>query len=244
MNITPKTAQWLMGYGPRTSTGVRDAIFHRIVAMDDGKAQFYLIASDLCLFSPGFYDEAMERLRRDLGIDRRSVWWSVTHTHSAPEVGPPGLYKTLLGRSDHEWNREYAGTVTDALVEGVKKARAKLEPARVGIGVAISMANINRRAKDVDGSVSLGLNPDGVADRQMGIIRLDRPDGSPIGVVVNYAMHGTVLGPSSLQISGDALGTVSAYVEQKIGVPALYVNGAAGNLAPIYSVFSRKRVFV
>jgi len=237
MDITPKTAQWLMGYGPRTSTGVHDPIFHRIVAMDDGKTQFYLIASDLCLFSPGFYDEATERLRRDLGIERRTVWWSVTHTHSAPEVGPPGLYKALLGRSDHEWNREYAATVTDALVEGVKVARAKLEPAHVGIGVGISMANINRRAKDVDGSVSLGLNPDGPTDRQMGIIRLDRPDGSPIGVVVNYAMHGTVLGPSNLDISGDAPGTVSAYLEQKIGAPVLYVNGAAGNLAPIYSVY-------
>src|ERR1700688_3011460 len=71
VDITPKSPQWLMGYGPRTSTGVHDPIFHRIVAMDDGKTQFYLISSDLCLFSPGFYDEATERLRRDLGIDRR-----------------------------------------------------------------------------------------------------------------------------------------------------------------------------
>ena len=179
IDVTPEKPQWLLGYNPRQSTGVHDRLYHRIVAMDDGKTQFYLITSDLCLFSPGFYDEATERLRRDLGIERRTVWWSVTHTHSAPEVGPPGLYKALLGRSEHEWNREYAATVTDALVEGVKVARAKLEPAHVGIGVGISMANINRRAKDVDGSVSLGLNPDGPTDRQMGIIRLDRPDVSP-----------------------------------------------------------------
>ena len=237
MDITPKAPQWLMGYGPRTSTGVHDPIFHRIVAMDDGNTQFYLIVSDLCLFSPGLYDEVTERLRKDLGIEPRTVWWSVTHTHSAPEVGPPGLYKSLLGRSDHEWNRDYAARITDALVEGVKEARAKLEPARVGIGVGMSMANINRRAKDIDGSVSLGLNPDAPVDRQMGIIRLDRTNGSPIGVVVNYAMHGTVLGPNNSEISGDAPGTVSAYVEQKLGVPVLYVNGAAGNLAPIYSVY-------
>ena len=237
VDITPNTPQWLMGYGPRTSTGVHDPIFHRIVALDDGNTQFYLIVSDLCLFSPGFYDEVMERLRKDLGIEPRTVWWSVTHTHSAPEVGPPGLYKALLGRSDHEWNRDYAATITDALVEGVKEARAKLEPARVGIGVGISMANINRRAKDIDGNVSLGLNPDGPVDRQMAIIRLDRSNGTPIAVVVNYAMHGTVLGGTNREISGDGPGTVSAYVEQKIGVPVLYVNGAAGNLAPIYSVY-------
>jgi len=237
VDITPKTPQWLMGYGPRTSTGVHDPIFHRILAMDDGQTQFYLISSDLCLFSPGLYDEVAERLHKDLGIDSRNVWWSVTHSHSTPEIGPRGIYKALLGRSDHEWDHAYTASVTDGLIDGVKQARAKLEAARIGIGAGVSMANINRRAKDVDGSVSLGLNPEGPVDRQLGIIRLDRPDGSPIAVAVNYAMHGTVLGPSNLEISGDAPGAVTAYLEQKLGVPVLYVNGAAGNLAPIYSVY-------
>ena len=50
-------------------------------------------------------------------------------------------------------------------------------------------------------------------------------------------MHGTVMSGQNLLISGDAPGTVSAYVEQKLGAPVLYVNGAAGNLAPIYSVY-------
>ena len=39
----------------------------------------------------------------------------------------------------------------------------------------------------------LGLNPDGPVDRQIGLIRLERPDGSPIAFVANYAIHGTVL---------------------------------------------------
>jgi hypothetical protein len=49
-------------------------------------------------------------------------------------------------------------------------------------------------------------------------------------------MHGTVLAGSMLQISGDGPGIVSSYVEEKIGAPMLYLNGAAGNLAPIYTV--------
>src|SRR5262249_27160392 len=63
------------------------------------------------------------------------------------------------------------------------------------------------------------------------------PDGTPIAVVANYAMHGTVLNGANLQIGGDAPGIVEAYVEEKIGAPALYINGAAGNIAPIYSVY-------
>jgi hypothetical protein len=37
--------------------------------------------------------------------------------------------------------------------------------------------------------------------------------------------------------SGDAPGVVSEYVEEKTGAPLLFINGAAGNLAPIYSVY-------
>jgi hypothetical protein len=46
-----------------------------------------------------------------------------------------------------------------------------------------------------------------------------------------------VLGEKSLVISGDAPGIVSQYVEEKTGAPVLFINGASGNLAPIYSVY-------
>ncbi len=237
VDITPDSPQWLMGYNARQSTGVHDRIYHRIVALDDGTTQFYLVSSDLCLFSPEVYEDVTRILQREMGIEPRCLWWSVTHSHSTPEVGPPGMYKALLGRSDHEFNANYARQVTASLVEGVRQARATLEPARIAIGTGMSMANINRRAQEVNGHISLGLNPGGPTDRQIGLIRLDKADGSLLAVIANYAMHGTVLGPPNLLISGDAPGTVSAYVEQKLGAPVLYVNGAAGNLAPIYTVY-------
>jgi hypothetical protein len=235
VDIIPNSPQWLMGYAPRQSNGVHDRIYHRIVAMDDGRVLFFLISSDLCLFSPTVYDEVTDRLHKELGIEPRNVWWSVTHSHATPEVGPPGIYKSLLGRSNHEWNREYAAQVTNSLVEGVKEAKAKLEPARIAIGTCMAMANINRRAKDEDGKVTLGLNPDGPVDRQIGVIRIERPNGMPIAFIANYAMHGTVLSGENREIGGDAPGEVSAYVEKKLGAPLLYENGAAGNIAPIYS---------
>jgi neutral ceramidase len=93
----------------------------------------------------------------------------------------------------------------------------------------------------VDGTVSLGLNPDGPADRQIGLIRLEKPDGAPIAFVMNCAMHGTVLSGKNTLIGGDGSGTVSAYLDQKTGVPVLYVNGAAGDMAPIYSGYDDER---
>ena len=241
VDITPESPQWLSGYAPRKSTDVLDRIYHRVLALESGAAQFYLLSSDLCLFSPTLYDSVMRDLQQETGIDPKHVMWSVTHTHAAPEIGPPDMYKTLLGRSDHDWDREYTGRTTRALIDAVKSARAALEPAQIAFGNGVAMANINRRAKDVDGRVSIGLNPEGPVDRTFHLIRLARPDGRPIALVLNYAMHGTVMSGQNLSISGDGPGVVSAYLEEKLGGTVLYVNGAAGNIAPIYSVYANAK---
>ena len=237
VDITPSAGKWLAGYPARKSTGIHDHIFHHVVALDDGRTQFFLIASDLCLFAPSVYDEMTAQLKRETGIEPIQVWWTVTHTHSAPEVGPHGLLKLMMPeRYNHEPDQEYTAWVEKLLIDGIKEARAKLAPARLAVGTGFSAANINRRARDVNGHISLGLNPDGPTDRQIGLIRLEHPDGAPIALIANYSMHGTSLGQENTLISGDAPGTVAAYVEQKIGAPMLFINGAAGNLAPIYTV--------
>jgi Neutral/alkaline non-lysosomal ceramidase, N-terminal len=237
VEITPQKSTWLSGYNPRQSDGVLDPIYHRVLAIEAGGTPFYLISSDLCLFSPSLYDSVTADLQKATGIDPRHVLWSATHSHATPEIGRPDMYKALLGRSDHEWDREYTETASRALIEAVRTARDKLEPALVSFGTGVALANINRRAKDVDGQVSLGLNPEGPVDRQFNLMRVTRPDGGLIGLVVNYAMHGTVMSGQNLKISGDAPGVVAAYLEQKLGGTVLYINGAAGNIAPIYSVY-------
>jgi hypothetical protein len=127
--------------------------------------------------------------------------------------------------------------VTRRLLDGIQQARARLAPARFTVGTGFAAANINRRARDVDGSISLGLNPDGPVDRQIGLVRLERSDGSPLALIANYAVHGTVLSGRNLLISGDAPGVVAEYVEEKLGAPMLFINGAQGNIAPLYSVY-------
>ena len=237
IDITPDQPQWLLGYGPRQSTGAHDHLYHRIVAMDDGKTQFFLISTDICLYSPSVYDEVVRALEAETGIKPVQVWWTVTHTHSAPEVGPPGLGAVFMGaRYEHDHNTEYTAWVKKRLIEGIKEAQAKLEAARLGVGWGMAMANINRRARDLEGPTFLGLNPDGPTDREIGLIRLEKADGKLLALVANYAMHGTVLGPQNLLITADAPGIVADYVERKLGAPMLYINGAAGNLAPIYTV--------
>jgi neutral ceramidase len=235
--ISSDDSQWLMGYAPRRSTGVLDPIFHRVLVLRSDEAELVLVSSELCLFSPSLYEEAAQRLHNRLGIDRAALWWSVTHTHSAPEVGPPGMYQCLLGRSDHEWNRDYTEFVLDKLEWLVEYVRKRVVPARIRFGRGTSNANINRRSLNVDGAITLGLNPDRPADHEFGLIRVDRATGEPIALLLNYPMHGTVLGSENLLVSGDAPGVVMAYLEERLGYRVLFLNGAAGDLAPIYTSY-------
>ncbi len=236
VDITPDTPQMLLGYQARKSTGIHDKIYHRVVVMDDGKTQFVLISTDICVISPSQYDKLAAKLQNRFKINPLQVWWSVTHTHSAPEVGPAGLPAVFMGeRYQHEFDVKYTDMVEQKLIDAIAEARNTLVPAKLGIGWGHSNANINRRAREVDGKTSLGMNPDAPVDRRIGMLRLEKENGSLMALIANYAIHGTVMNGENLKISGDAPGVVSAYVEEKTGAPLLFINGAAGNIAPIYS---------
>jgi neutral ceramidase len=248
VNITPENAQWLRGYNPRQSTEVLDSLYHRIVGLDDGTTQFFLISSDIIGMPSAEYKRVTSILQKRFGINPLNVWWSATHTHSAPEIGPQfrGIpYPSMANRSQlaaqHEIDTVYTAMLEKKLIDGIVQARKKLAPARLGVGWGYSQANINRRAIDIDGKASLGLNPDGEVDRRIGLLRIDKPNGEPMVLIANYPIHGTVLGGESTKVSGDVPGVVSEYVQKKIGAPVLFINGAAGNLAPIYSVYANER---
>jgi hypothetical protein len=50
--------------------------------------------------------------------------------------------------------------------------------------------------------------------------------------VWNYAIHGTALGRENLWLSGDIMADASQRIERELGVPALFVNGAVGDVSP------------
>ncbi len=240
IDITPDTPQWLQGYGPRQSTGVHDRIYHRIAVLDDGTTTVCLVSTDICTISPAFYHDFCEKLKRETRIRRKNFWWSTTHTHSAPHVGPQDLAclfsGTLGDRFSIKHDTAYWAAVEDKLLTGIKEALTQLEPARLGIVSSTAAANVNRRQRREDGRIVLGVNPEGPVDRQLGVFRLERPDGALIGLIANYAIHGTALGGKNQLISGDVPGFAAQYVERSTGVPMLFINGAEGNAAPLHSV--------
>jgi hypothetical protein len=50
--------------------------------------------------------------------------------------------------------------------------------------------------------------------------------------LVNFACHGTVLGPDNLLVSADWIGAMRSRVEADLGILTLFLQGAAANLNP------------
>ena len=222
------------GNGCRRAFTIR--IYHRIVVLDDGTSQFFLVSSDVCILSTVQYDRVSELLNRRYGINPLTFWWS-----DDPHPLRAGNQRTgnrlscsCRNVSRCRSTRLIRACMSGSSSKGSSKPGSKLAPARLGAGWGFSQANINRRAV-LDGKAYLGMNPDGAVDRRIGLLRIDKQDGTPLVCIANYPIHGTVLGGKNLLVSGDVQGTTSEYFEQTTGIPLLFINGAQGNLAPIYS---------
>jgi hypothetical protein len=219
IDITPDKPVWLSGFGSRDkpSTGVHDPLFLKVLCMSDGLTYFYLISSDI-VNAP--YDEQFVSKLEQEGIPKRQVMWTATHTHSGP--------------SFRKENDGYKENIQNICIQAMIKARSRLIPAKIGYTSSIALANMNRRVQYPD-RFFLGKNPNGVMDRELGVIKILDENDTLISLVVNYAMHGTSLYGKNYETSADAMGVVTEYVKNKLNAPVMYVNGACGNLDPIYA---------
>jgi hypothetical protein len=98
--------------------------------------------------------------------------------------------------------------------------------------------NMNRLARNPAGGIQLGLNPYGVCDHTVGVVRIDDDKGSTVAMWVNWPCHGTVIGPKPELLTGDWPGATARHIEKNFNheVIALVTAGASGNIAPIYRI--------
>ncbi len=131
-------------------------------------------------------------------------------------------------------------------IEAVKAAMANLVPVTVGVGVGHEDRVMeNRRIKlksgrTVDVRHAYSLPPDeelaevGPVDPEIGVLRLDREDGSTLAVVYNFACH-PIQGVASGANTADITGFSSEVIEDNLGdgAVALFVQGCGGDINPI-----------
>lgn len=222
-SITPDWSIPLGGFGNRLgkfSTGIHDPVKARAVLIDNGTRRFAWVVVDLVGVSRQVRNEVYDRVGAELRIDRECFTLSATHDHS----GPGGLAREIywqiaMGPYDPKLYRY----VLDQSAAALRAADRDFAPARLGIGVGkVTDRSRNRRIKD------------GPIDPQMGVIRVDRPDGTVRGLLVNFACHPTILGGDNMQISADFPGALCDALEARLGPGghAIFANADEGDQGP------------
>jgi hypothetical protein len=219
--ISPPPGVYLIGYGDRTkgNAGIHDDLTATALVLDDGHERVALVACDLLCLNEFIVD----RIRAQVG-EGTQVILCCSHTHAGP-----------IAYADRQSGRVYyrtINTLVERIARAVQRAAAALVPVELSWGQAEADIAVNRRQKQPQGEVVIGVNPAGPVDRSMGVLRVSTADGAPLATVVNFACHGTVLGPDNLLVSADWIGRLRARAEQALGGSVLFLQGAAGDLNP------------
>ncbi len=148
-----------------------------------------------------------------------------SHTHSGLGAVNPRLFFQLATLD--LFSEPLFDAVAESAVEAVLAAEASLEPARLGSGVThVTGITENRR------ETCPGDPPDTEPDSEVGILRVERADGTALATVLNFAIHGTSLEADNLSFSPDNMGYAESWIEDHAGGTALFFNGAEGDVKP------------
>jgi hypothetical protein len=237
IDITPDKPVQMSGYASRKdlSTGVHDPLSARVLAFKAGDKRLILISTDIIGFYEGTADYLRKALLGEFQLQPSELFLAAIHTHAAPSL-------TLNKERGHPHNVEYTEALKDKLIEAVRQALGGMEPACIGLGVGACSVGANRRelrvANDGKTSIVLGRNPNGMTDKEVLVMEVARPNGTPLAVAFDYATHGTSLGPGNYVISGDIPGLAEQFIERILGfdtvAPAFI--GASGDIDPWYRV--------
>lgn len=211
------------------NTPANDPLYVRVLVLKQGETSAVLITVDAVSIGgighirDSYLSEVRAALVQSPGIAPLSIFVNASHCHGV-----------------------VCGDVAARTIEAVREAWGKLEPVHVGVGVGQEVRIMeNRRLRLADGSEAdvrrayalpwddevLGIGP---VDPEIGLLRLDRPDGSVLAVVYNFACHPILGVPTGLS-SADFPGFATRVIEEQLGggVMAFFVQGCAGDINPV-----------
>lgn len=203
------------------------------LALSDGRQRFVMV--DLDALTVVGMENIVERAAAATGIPASNIRLGASHTHAGPAFSPE---RAPIGADLSEYrNRmtKYRADLEGKIVQVIADAVKQLAPAHLYAGRGIGTINVNRRFRPQGGYPgAVGQNPEEFVDRELVVIRIDRPDGKPYAIIGNFQCHGTVLGYENRLISPDWIGAFRTTLETAFpGTMVLYFQGAAGDQGPI-----------
>ncbi|GAB3410318.1 hypothetical protein [Flindersiella endophytica] len=239
--ITPSRPGPLAGYvarGDRVSAGTLDELEANLVVLSgpgsdlgSGSGTGGSVAW-LALDAIAVTTELAARLRtvveRHLG-PAVTVLACASHTHSGPLGWVGAIHPGIPGAVDEADRAELV-----ARIDGLARAVASAEP--VGVRPRFSRTRTsgvaaNRTSRDLP------------ADGSVGVVELRADDGSPAGMLFDFACHPTVLGADSLGWSADWVGAARTTVRAatRPGLPIAFLQGAAGDVSTRFTRRAQSR---
>jgi hypothetical protein len=233
VKVTPTQPLLLSGYAGRTKPfeGVASDLYVKALVLQDSTGRRgVVLTSDLLGFPAAVAEPICERITKKLGLKRDAILLNSSHTHAGPLLRVKA--SATDGGGDSLRNVEYTSDLQDKVVEVVARAAEHLEPARLSWGGGVIHFAMNRREFTPTG-VILGVNPRGLADRSVPVLRVDAADGTLRALLCGAAVHGTTLGADNLQLCGDYAGFAQSYVEEKFPrTQVMFMLGCAGDANP------------
>lgn len=205
---------------------VNDPCFAKALVLKSGETTAVLITLDAVAVGGigrvgnGFMATVRKGLQ-ELGIAPSSVVVNASHCH--------GIVR---------------GDLEPLVIQSVKEAMKNLVPVKAGNGVGSeTRISENRRLTMKDGSMvdmrraySMPLDEAvasvGPIDPQVGVLRLDGDDGTPLAVLYQFACH-PIMNPPSKGCSADYPGFASKVIEDATGAMAFFVQGCGGDINPV-----------
>src|SRR5206468_2243608 len=129
--------------------------------------------------------------------------------------------------------KPYLQELAERIAEAVNAARAELAPAWISYAYGRCALAKNRDYWDEAAKrFACGYNPDGAPDDTLLVARVSGDEGATRATLFNYACHPTTLAWQNRLLSPDFIGGARDVLEQAFGAPALFLQGASGELAP------------
>ncbi|MHC4872669.1 MAG: hypothetical protein ACYTFY_12575 [Planctomycetota bacterium] len=220
---------------------VSDPLYVKALVLDDGSSRLAILSMDVtaiggrdvsCRMLDDVGEDFLPDLRthceKELGIAGSNILVNASHTH------PPGK---LLCEDEEQVERAFAA---------VKRASENMVEVQVGAGKGVEdRITINRTLRMKDGRhwTLRHSNPSpsdedvagvGEFDPEIGILRIDKLDGTPLAMLYNFACHplfGDAKGSVTANYSGYASKVIEDYLGE--GAMAIFLQGAAGNIMDI-----------
>jgi hypothetical protein len=206
--------------------GIHMPIYATCLIVGTPSNQIAILTLDLMLLSVTQVKSIRAATNRVTNIDEQDIWVFVSHNHAGPAT-----LENYIGEGELAV-RAYCNEIPLLCASAAKKAIQSMEDVRVAAGRGLCEVGINRDLQLPNGKFVIAPNPDGFADSEVGVIKIETSDGHPLAVIANYGCHPTIAGHENRLISPDYPGVAREIVERIAGGTCLFLQGAAGNVGP------------